>query len=110
MTHECVQSHRLLLNHPHPPPHLWREEFAHIAVGVPCVETKLCGPRLGPQQVPLGLRGAVDLIVDVLTGVHVETGVEEGAVAEALVCVLVDDATVWQNIKLTSQSKKKIDT
>lgn len=57
------------------------------------METKLCGPRLGPQQVPLGLRGAVDLIVDVLTGVHVETGVEEGAVAEALVCVLVDDAT-----------------
>ena len=73
-------------------PHLRWEQFAHVAVRVPRVKPQLRGPGLGPQQAPLGLRGAVDLVVDVLAGVHVETGVEEGAVAEALVCVLVDDA------------------
>lgn len=62
------------------------------------MEAELCGAGLWPQQAPLSLWRAVDLIVDVFTGVHVETRVEEGAVAEALVCVLVDDATALRNI------------
>lgn len=57
------------------------------------MESELCRPGLGAQQTPLGFWGAVDLIVDVFAGVHVETRVEEGAVTEALVRVLVDDAT-----------------
>ncbi len=57
------------------------------------MKSELCGPGLGPQEAPLSLWGAVDLIMDVFAGVHVETRVEEGAVAEAFVCVLVDDAT-----------------
>lgn len=77
------------------PPHLRWEESAHVAVGVPRAEADLRAPRLRPQAA-LGLRRAVDLVVDVLAGVHVEAGVEEGAVAQALVCVLVDDATEEQ--------------
>lgn len=38
----------------------------------------------------------VDLVVHVLAGVHVEAGVEEGAVAQRLVRVLVDDAPADQ--------------
>lgn len=69
------------------------------------MESELRGPGLGPQQAPLGLWGAVDLIVDVFARVHVETRVEEGAVAEALVCVLVDDATESEN---TSQNEPAV--
>lgn len=72
-------------------PHLRGEEFAHVAVGV-AVQAKLGGTRLGPRRAPLGFGGAVDLIVDVLAGVHVETGVEEETVAQVLVRVIVDDA------------------
>ena len=39
-----------------------------------------------------GLGASVDLIVDVFAGVHVEAGVEEGAIAQGFVRVLVDDA------------------
>lgn len=56
------------------------------------MQAEVCGPGLGPQEHPLHLWQAVDLIVHVFTRVHVETRVEEGAVAKALVCVLVDDA------------------
>lgn len=73
--------------------HLRGEQLAHVAVGFPRTEAELRAPGLRPLQAPLGLRRAVDLIVDVFAGVHVETRVEEGAVAEALVRVLVDDAT-----------------
>lgn len=73
-------------------PHLRREKFSHVAVCVASVQAELLGPWLGPHQAPLRFWRTVDLIVDVFTRVHVETGVEEGAVAEALVCVLVDDA------------------
>lgn len=62
------------------------------------MEAELCGPGLGAEQTPLGFWRAVNLIVDVFAGVHVETRVEEGAVAEALVCVLVDDATEKDNM------------
>lgn len=40
--------------------------------------------------------------MDVFAGVHVETRVEEGAVAEALVCVLVDDATEETHVTKSS--------
>ena len=76
------------------PPYLGREE----AVGP--------GVRLRPGQLLAvlaawwrgGLAGrlgaSVDLVVDVFAGVHVEAGVEEGAVAKRFVRVLVDDAAV----------------
>lgn len=81
-------------------PHLCGEEFAHVAVGVSRVEAELCGPALWAEQTPLGFWRAVDFIVDVFAGVHVETRVEEGAVAEALVRVLVDDATAQDNMMM----------
>lgn len=56
------------------------------------MEADLRGPRLRPHQAALCLWGAVDLIMHVFTGVHVEAGVEEGAVPQTLICVLVDDA------------------
>lgn len=80
-------------------PHLGRKQFAHVTVCVPRAESQLRGPSLGPQQVPLGLWWAVDLVVDVLASVHVEAGVEEGAVAEALVRVLVDDAAERERLE-----------
>lgn len=57
------------------------------------MKAELSGAGLRPQQTALGLRGAVDLIVNVFAGVHVEAGVEKGAVAKAFVSVLVNDAT-----------------
>lgn len=73
--------------------HLRGEEFPHVAVAVSRPQSQLRGPGLGPQQAALGLWGAVNLIVDIFAGVHMETSVEEGAVAETLVSVFVDDAT-----------------
>lgn len=80
-------------------PHLGGKQFAHVTVGVPCAQSQLRGPSLRPQQVPLGFRWAVDLVVDILASVHVEAGVEEGAVAEALVRVLVDDAAEGERLE-----------
>lgn len=74
------------------PPHLRGKQLPHVAVAVPCPQAELRRAGLGPQQAALGLWGAVDLVVDVFAGVHMETGVEEGAVAETLVGVFVDDA------------------
>jgi len=72
--------------------HLRGEQLAHVAVGVLRVQAQLSGSARGPQRAALGLRRAVNLVVDVLARVHVEAGVEEGAVPQALVRVLVDDA------------------
>lgn len=81
------------------PPHLWGKKFAHVAVLVSCMEAELCGPGLGAKQTPLSFRWTVDLVVDVFAGVHVETRVEEGAVAKALICVFVDDATEQDKVQ-----------
>lgn len=78
---------------PRSPSHLRGKQLPHVAVAVACPQSELRGPSLGPQQAALGLGGAVDLIVDILAGVHVEASVEEGAVAQTLICVFVDDAT-----------------
>lgn len=74
-------------------PHLGGKQFAHVTVSIPRAESQLRGPSLRPQQVALGLWWAVNFVVDVLASVHVEASVKEGAVAEALVRVLVDDAS-----------------
>lgn len=99
--HKETQSLLILLSSPHLPPsshlslpHLRGEQFALGVVDVPSTQAQLRASTLEPHEPPLCLWRAVDLIVDVFAGVHVEARVEEGAVAQALVRVLVDDATV----------------
>lgn len=89
-------------------PHLGRKQFAHIAVCIPCAESKLRGPSLGPYQVSLSLRRAVNLVVDILARVHVETSVEEGAVAEALVRVLVDDTAAGTDVRSERDAQTRL--
>lgn len=55
------------------------------------MQSELSGAGLRSRGAALRFRWAVNLVVHILTGVHVEAGVQEGAVTEALVCVLVDD-------------------
>lgn len=70
------------------------EECSHIAIRISRMQAQLCGPGLWPQGANVCLRWAVDLIVHIFTGVHVEAGVQEGAVTQAFICVLIDDSSV----------------
>lgn len=55
------------------------------------MQSELSGAGLRSSRAALSFRWAVNLIVNIFTGVHMEAGVQEGAISKALVCVLVDD-------------------
>lgn len=84
-------SNHLLLQNNKLVTYLSWKQLPHIAISISSMQRELSVAGLRSRGAALSFGWAVDLVVYIFTGVHVEAGVQEGAVSKALVCVLVDD-------------------